>query len=695
MATIREYYNTGDDDLRAITDTTWYAQTWTTTEGYSIYSVKLKLYRVGTPGTCTVGIYRTSSSDPTGSALVSTTLDGDTFTTSTSGEWKEFVFSTNYPLSNSTKYAIVVYSAAAGLRWRVDASSPTYTGGALNYSINSGGTWSGEQAQDCMFEAWGIETVVTDKTYTRRLVAMGNQEVWYESSAGTMSELTAANGTINTFLPTEATEAFQKLFVVNGTNKYVLDYINIKVATTNIGANLPDIGNTLTGGTSTATMVVDYIDQSSGATNVYGFKTSSNANFQSGETITGTNDAGNAVSFVASAAEVSAPHWYAWTVYAQDTSTYGTILTQPTLICTYRGRIVIAGDSNYPTAWQMTKVGIPWKVLYDYSNDGDLSAVTYANNLVGQVGDIITALIPYKDDLIIFGCANSVWILIGDPLASGQLARVTNNTGIWGSRAWCIDNQNNLYFLGSDGIYRIPVGETSSPPVNISKTRLPNLISDLALDKASHRITMAFDPVDNGILICKSALDGSANTGYFYSLFTNGFFPESYPASCGVYSAFYYPATNTTYKKFLVGCQDGYIREFDNSTKNDATTASTSAISSYMTIIQQLSQDEFTYGLLREFSGILSGGASSGDFTDSDAVTWALYPAKDAETALEDIKDSASAFTSGTWSTVGKQNKSRPRMRGIYAGIKLYNSTASQTWSLEKLYGDVEPKGHI
>jgi len=241
----------------------------------------------------------------------------------------------------------------------------------------------------------------------------------------------------------------------------------------------------------------------------------------------------------------------------------------------------------------------------------------------------------------------------------------------------------------------MPIGETYSSPVNISKSKIPNLISDLDLDKSLHRLTLSYDPIENGIIISRTLLSDGTNTNYFYSLITGGFFPESYPTSCGIFSSYYYPATDETYKKFLVGCTDGYIREFDPSTKNDTTTSSTSAISSYCTMIQKMGQDEYTNGMLRSFSGILSGGASSGDFTDADAVTWALYKGNDAETVLEDIKDGATAFTSGTWSTVGKQNKSLPRMRGCYAGLKLYNSTASKTWSVEKIYGDVIPKGKV
>jgi len=278
-------------------------------------------------------------------------------------------------------------------------------------------------------------------------------------------------------------------------------------------------------------------------------------------------------------------------------------------------------------------------------------------------------------------------------MGSGQLAEITKATGIWDARAWCFDDNSNLYFLGEDGIYRMPVSETISQPENISKVKLPNLITDLDLDKSLHRVVLGFDPKNYGINICKTIRSTGANTNYFFSLHTQGFYPETYPNSCGIFSAYYYPATDDTYKKYLVGGTDGYIREFDPSTTNDATTSTTSAIDSYYAVTGQLAEDEDTKGKLIWLTGITAGGASNGDFTDTDKVDYSLFTGDDAETVLEDIKDGETAFSTGTWTGTGKQNKNRPRMRGHWYGLKLRNSAASSIWAINKIYGDVKPAG--
>lgn len=678
----------------------WSGQTFTPTTTHKCSIVLAILYRFGSPASVTCQIRTTDGDGKPTTAVLGTATNSNAANLPLASQaiYTPFYFSSGVQLTANTKYAIV-FSCSSGdgsnyVLAGLDISSPAYTGGSECFSTNSGNTWSLTTARDYTGFIEGTGPVSYSpalKTYSRQLVAIGTDEIWYEPSAGTIAELSTANGTINTGLPLEATEAFQKLFIVNGSNKKVLDFSNTKIATADLVGSpneYPERGITLAGGTSGAQMIVDYIDAEDSATNVYGYRTTTGT-FISGETVTGTNSDAGTVSFVLSAAETAPPHWYNWTVYGNDTTNYGTMPSTPTLVCLYRGRIILAGDSTLPHAWWMTKVGDPFKVKYDFTNDGSLSAVTHTNTTVGKIGDIVSALIPYKDDLLIFGCVNSLWLLVGDPMAEGQLARITDATGIWGSRAWCMDDKNNLYFFGNDGVYRMPVSETVSPPENITKLQLPTLVKDWDLDKDLHRIVVSFDPINYGILVTKTTLADGTCVGYWFDLTTQGWFPESYHSSCGIFSSYFYPATDETYKKFVIGCEDGYIREFDWSTKNDATTSSTTAIDSYLAIIKQLSDADNKNGMLQTMNIVLAGGASSGDFSDTDGLSYALYKADDAETALENIIDADTAFLSGSWTGTGEKNRINPRMRGTWAGIKLYNSTASQTFAIEKLYADI------
>lgn len=699
----KDYYKTNDDEIVGITNPNDYCgQSFTASSTYYVTSVKIKCLRLNNPGNITIELKATDEDGlPTGPVLATLTVADTTVPSYPSVAWVRFQFDSPVQITSGTKYTVYMRcaspSATKYIHIRTDKSSPTYTGGNLISSSDSGSNWSNTTAIDLMFAICGQAAPIAEQQYEKKLLAVGNNEFWYESSLGTiMSELSAANGEIDTTLLLNAVRAYQKIFIANRTNLKIADFVNIKISTDDAGANPCTKGMTLTGGTSGAELVVDYVDgvTDDAAANIYGYRTSISV-FVSGETITGTNADGNTVSFDLSANETTPPHWYDWTVFGNDTTNYGTMPESSTLICLYRGRIVI-NDTKRPQAWYMSKVGNPFKFLYDYTNDGDLSAVTFSNTLVGEIGDIITALIPYKDDLLIFGCANSIWILIGDPLSSGQIAKITDTTGIWGGRAWCIDNLGNLYFLGSDGIYKVPISETISQPANLSKLTLPNLMSDLDLDESLHRVVLTFDPVKNGIIISKTLLSDGTNSNYWFDLTVKGFFPEIYPEECGIFSSFYYKATDDTYTKVLLGCQDGYIREFLTTAKDDDAGDSDEAISSYLVLpIKMITEDEDKEGKLLWLNGITAGGASGGDFSDSDSVEWSLYVGDDAETALEDIKDGATAFVTGTWSGSGKHNKTRVRARGTYIGFKLANSTESETWAINKIFGNAKSVGRL
>lgn len=156
---LQEFYNTGDDIDAPITVTTWRGQTWTTTSAYNITSVKLKLYRGGTPPTnVTVSIRATSAGLPTGADLTSGSIAGSTVTEGTPGSFIEIPL-TPYALSNATKYAIVCRVDDAGCTWRVDNSSPSYAGGNGCTSTNSGVNWT-TGGWDSMFEIYGGLVIV-------------------------------------------------------------------------------------------------------------------------------------------------------------------------------------------------------------------------------------------------------------------------------------------------------------------------------------------------------------------------------------------------------------------------------------------------------------------------------------------------------------------------------------------------------
>ncbi|MBA7660486.1 hypothetical protein ES703_68488 [subsurface metagenome] len=175
MADRYEYYNQGDDTFASVNAEVWMGQTFTPATAHKITSVKLKLYRYGSPGQLTVGIRATDGSGhPTGEDLCSGTIDGNGLTTNAAGVWYEITLGAGYNLDADTKYAIVARaldgSSANCVRWRYDDGDATFEGGNGEYSNTFGESWGAYPTSDFMFENWG-EPLVTAPTVTTQAVS--------------------------------------------------------------------------------------------------------------------------------------------------------------------------------------------------------------------------------------------------------------------------------------------------------------------------------------------------------------------------------------------------------------------------------------------------------------------------------------------------------------------------------------------
>ena len=489
--------------------------------------------------------------------------------------------------------------------------------------------------------------------------------------------------------------AYQKVFIVNEAVFKVADFGNVKLSTADIvgaGSRIPVKGDLLTGSSSNAQMVVDYVTASTGAALIYGQRVTS-ATFTSSDNATTSAD--SEVNIDLDANEVAGPHWYTWTVFAALAATYGALPDFAALICLYRGRVVLSGNKEYPYQWYMSRQNHPFD--FNYASNDAQTAVAGNNADAGELGDIITALIPYKDDYLVFGCGSQIWYMAGDPAHGGSLNELDLTTGIYGAQSWCFDNAGNLYFWGTNGIYRTTIPGT---PENISRPHLPGLVKDEAIDSSTHRITMAYDPRRNGILITITKFSDNSHSNYFFDQATQGFFPESSDTTdCAIYSQLFYQGDAPDYRRLLVGCSDGYIRYYDEDTKSDVEADDTvTAINAYCTWGPlKLAQDEDYYGVLSALEVITAGGASGGSQSDSSNVSYNIFVADTAVELLEKLSANTDYRVTGTITAPGRPKgaRIRKRFRGMYLGIRLWNSTSAQTWAINKIIGTIKQGGRF
>jgi len=605
---------------------------------------------------------------------------------------------------------------------------------------------------------------ITDIAQIKRLVTSGSNTIFFEDidvAAGTQIELATATGDIDTSDQLEIAAALQKVFVANGANLKIADFINTRLTHTAL-TTAHARGDTLTQASSAASMVVDHT--STDKTLTYGYTTTGTWDFSNSVTGSGSGTAftptgqagmlthtalatahaaddvltqatsnatmtvtatdadkkhtwgtitagiwnatnsvtgsGSGTAFTPTAVNTRPSVWYDWTVEPGGAS--GAMPEKAYLITVYRGRLVLSGNPQIPNQWFMSKTVDPFNWLY--GEDDPFSAVAGNNADAAQCPDIVRSLISFHDDYLIFGCASTLWVLRGDPVAGGSLDNLSDTTGMFGANSWCFDDARNLYFWGSGGLYEIK--SDFSGIRNLTEMVLPDIINDEAADPTTHRITMGYDKKRHGIVVCITVLATGVNSDYFYSFKTKGFYPESYPDECGPYSIFYYDANDTTFADLLIGSKDGYIRKFVTTAKDDDVGASDDAISSYVTypitpLAARMGRDGVLTeiadqnGKLTELVFDLAGGASGGDAGDTDQVTYELHKGDDAETVLEDIVDGATAFSSDTLSGPGRKSKIKPRMKGAYWGLKLYDSTASKTWAINRVLYGTQKAGRV
>ncbi len=541
----------------------------------------------------------------------------------------------------------------------------------------------------------------SERVTNKRLIAFSNDTFYNEDimAAGEMVALAASANDIDTTDQLMAFEAFQKVCVVNGANLKIADFSNSLVEYSTGLTTAPRRGDTLVQATSNASMIVDYVSEDK--KKIYGFRITDEVFVTTGGyTVTSDDVAGVAMdpaAFQPSAVtdRSAGPLWYDWLTHEHLTED---MPAKVYLGCKYRGRAVLSGNPNAPFQWYMSRQGDIHD--FDYVAGDAQTPVKGGNSNMGEIGDIITALISFKDDFLIFGCATSIWYAADDPAYGGTLNSLDLTTGIYGPFSWCVGptgetGNSTLFFWGTNGLYM-----TSIPgvPVCISELRLPDLVEDESADNSTHRITMSYDRLNNGVNIFIVKTSDGTNSNWWYDLRTQGFFPETYPEEAAAYSSFYYAAADTDNRGVLVGGQDGYIRTFDRSAKSDDAGASDEAIDSYVALEPYpMGKDLDHTGKLTAFNLMSSGGRSGGSQSDSSDTYFKVYAELTPEGVMEKIIADGIPNVGGTFTAPGRRTNNRrmQKIDGSYLGIKLGNNTIAESWSFEKFYGTIMPSGRI
>ena len=532
------------------------------------------------------------------------------------------------------------------------------------------------------------EILPENTNYQKRHCAIAGEKFWYDNDEKPPRKIALDGLTLETNSPLSIEEYQQKVYIVNGSILKVVDFVNTKLDVQAM-ANYPSRGSTLTQASSNAQMIVDFVN--SDKTAIYG-RTISSSFFDTEHVVSG---GGMDTRTPSQVTEPTVPHHYDWTVYAGDTTMYGQLPPYATILRRYRNRLFLSGNPLDPHQWYLLRQDDPYDALY-LAEDAQ-SPVAGQDADAGKVGDIVVDAIPYGDDYMLIGTIGSWWVMRGDPADGGRLDELDNSVGIICKDAWAKDHQKNLYVLDANGLYLMtyPLGR---PEAIVDEDVIPTFTEDLNLNPKNQRITLGFDRDRKQVYICVTTVQTGKNANYVYDLVTQGFFPEEYPEECSVYSLHFYNADEPAYRKLLIGCADGYIRQFNDDAKDDdigSLKPEVKEIKSYCLFgPHQIGLNIDREGVSKSFTFVSAGGQSGGSIDDSDGFDYEVYFEGTAEEVIEKCDARTSRFN-GRISEPGRSYQQRIRGRGVFMGVLIKNENKGETWGMEHVSAVVDPAGEV
>lgn len=356
-----------------------------------------------------------------------------------------------------------------------------------------------------------------------------------------------------------------------------------------------------------------------------------------------------------------------WTVSAGTIpGTAGTRI--PRLIERWRGRIVLSGLASDPNNWFMSALGDP--LDFDYAPDTitETQAVTGSVGVVGKLGEPITSLVPYSDDVLLFGADASIWQMSGDPQAGGRFDLITDKVGMAFGRPWCRDVEGNVYFFSSRGeVYILPPGGVK--PQSLTKDNINPLIITTNLN--THLVRMEWNQEAYGIHVFITPFSAGSATHWFFDMQTGGWFKDVFAnTNYNPISVKLFDGDSPSDRVMLIGSEDGRIRFFDPTVARDDSnvfkaTATLGPVTDPATFQQMILSDIQT---VTDVNGaqvkveILSG-----------------------DTPEQAVQSEDGTFVGDLTMEVGLSQTYNPRQRGYAHYVKVGTNAATSSWGLEEV----------
>lgn len=237
------------------------------------------------------------------------------------------------------------------------------------------------------------------------------------------------------------------------------------------------------------------------------------------------------------------------------------------LIALYRGRVVLSGLQTDPHNWFMSAVNDPLDWDYNPATPSQTQAVAGTSTDAGKLGDVVTALAPYSDDLMVMGGDHTLWVMRGDPAAGGTIDNISYQTGIAGPEAFTWDPEGNFYFFGAGSLWRMGAGITSIE--NISRGRMDTTFGEI--NYATHNVRLLWDDGHKGlhIYLTPNTEPAESPSHYYWDARTDGYWQDEMPTAQGPTAIHLFNADDPDDRAVLLGGFDSYIRNISDYVYDD------------------------------------------------------------------------------------------------------------------------------
>lgn len=365
----------------------------------------------------------------------------------------------------------------------------------------------------------------------------------------------------------------------------------------------------------------------------------------------------------------------------------GAMPSRCALIESWRGRIVLARSADEPHNWFLSKKDDPTNWDFFPPTPTEIDAVAGNNSLAGLCPDIINSVVPYSEDILVFGGDHSIWMLVGDPAAGGRLELVSDITGMAFGRPWCKDPNGLLYFVGSrGGLFKWAPG---AKPERISLYKIERQLQEI--DFGTNYVRLVWNYQDEGLHIfqCPFGSGGAQLSHWFWEQKPDAFAKDLFGTS--VYTNVQPTAVSVIDgdsfddRVLLVGGEDGHVRQWDSDARSDDTRTDLTTkipIDSFLTIFPIQPPAELARGMETQFHGltVVLGDREAG-------CRYELFSSDEPDS----FGISRKAGNLGP----GRNAPRWDKVVGAYCGLRLRNASAEERWSWERGYIQAIPAGAV